>query len=55
MIRRKLPKGTDFGKLTKADIKDAEEWINNYPRKILGYRSSNRAFDEELKLLGISV
>ena len=39
MIRRFIPKGTDIGKLTQRDIKRIEEWLNNYPRKLLGYRT----------------
>ncbi len=41
LIRRFIPKGTDIGKLTHKDVKRIEEWINNYPRKIHGYRSAN--------------
>lgn len=44
MIRRFLPKGTDFGKVTAAYIRRVETWINNYPREILGYLSSNDLF-----------
>ena len=40
MIRRFLPKGTSFKGLTNKDIKKIEEWINNYPRKILGFMTS---------------
>ena len=39
MIRRRFPKGTNFAAVTNAQIAQAENWINNYPRKILGYRS----------------
>ena len=41
MIRRFIPKGSDISKVTNKTIKKIETWINNYPRKILGYRSSN--------------
>lgn len=53
MIRRKHPKGTDFDDVTKTELKATEDWINDYPRKILGYKSSNKAFKEELEKLGI--
>ena len=36
MIRRRYPKGTDFGKVSTAAIKELEQWINNYPREIFG-------------------
>jgi len=41
IIRRFIPKGTDISKLSHRDIKRIEEWMNNYPRKILGYRTPN--------------
>jgi IS30 family transposase len=54
MIRRKHPKGTDFAKVTKKELQSTEDWLNNYPRKILGYASSNAAFRAELAALGIT-
>jgi IS30 family transposase len=54
MIRRKHPKGTDFNEVTKEELKNTEDWMNDYPRKILGYKSSNQAFKECLKELGIA-
>lgn len=41
MIRRFIPKGTDIGKIRKAEIKRIEHWMNNYPRKIFGYKTAN--------------
>jgi IS30 family transposase len=41
LIRRFIPKGTDIGMISKKIIKYIENWINNYPRKIFGYKSSN--------------
>lgn len=41
MIRRFIPKGTDIGKLALKDIQRIEYWMNNYPRRILGYRTAN--------------
>lgn len=54
MIRRKHPKGTDFSKVTAEEIAATENWINNYPRKILGYRSAGQAFRECLQELGLT-
>lgn len=54
MIRRKYPKGTDFAKVTVAAIKKLEEWINNYPREILGWRTSEMLFQECVAALAIS-
>lgn len=54
MIRRRFPKGTNFAAVTNAQIAQAENWINNYPRKILGYKSSEIVFRECLRELGIA-
>lgn len=54
MIRRRFPKGTNFAAVTNAQIAQAENWINNYPRKILGYKSSEIVFREFLRELGIA-
>lgn len=54
MIRRRFPKGTNFATVTNAQITQAENWINNYPRKILGYKSSEIVFRECLRELGIA-
>lgn len=40
LIRRFIPKGTDIGKISKKMIKYIENWMNDYPRKILGYKSA---------------
>ncbi len=48
MIRRFLPKGTDFRKVTAAYILRVQTWINNYPREILGFASSNDLFSAHL-------
>lgn len=37
MIRRFFPKGTDFGKVTQKQIAALQDWMNGYPRKILGW------------------
>lgn len=46
IIRRFFPKGTNFDNVTAAEVAAAEEWMNNYPRKILGWRSSASLFKE---------
>lgn len=37
MIRRWYPKGTDFTRVTKKEIAALQDWMNNYPRKILNW------------------
>lgn len=39
LIRRFLPKGTDFSKIDKDQIKKIEKLINNRPRKCLGFKT----------------
>ena len=46
MIRRKFPKGTNFDYVTKKEVDAALEWLNNYPRKLLGWCSSNDLFQQ---------
>ena len=41
MLRRFLPKGTDFNKLRPKKLQRIKDWVNNYPRKIFGYKSTN--------------
>ena len=43
IIRRFFPKGTDFSKVSIAKIQAVEDWINDYPRRILGGISANTA------------
>jgi IS30 family transposase len=43
IIRRFFPKGTDFGKISTAKIQAVEDWMNDYPRRILGGISANAA------------
>lgn len=39
MIRRFYPKGSSFAKITQKDCAEVQDWLNSYPRKILGWRS----------------
>lgn len=55
MIRRRHPKGTDFSKVSKEEIAATEKWINEYPRRIFGYKSSAIMFRERLNELGIAI
>jgi IS30 family transposase len=42
LIRRFVPKGTNIDKLKESEIKRIENWINNYPRRMFGYKSANQ-------------
>lgn len=44
IIRRFIPKGADISNYTKKEIKRIEQWINNYPRRILGYKTAQEVY-----------
>ena len=47
LIRRFLPKKTDFAKITHKHIKEIEFLLNNRPRKCLGFRTPAQVFLEQ--------
>ncbi len=51
LIRRHIPKGEDIDRHTEDEIKGIGEWMNGYPRRLLGYRTSAQEFEMELKKL----
>ena len=48
IIRRFFPKGTNCDEVTAAEVAQAETWMNDYPRAILGWRSAGALFEENL-------
>lgn len=46
LIRRFIPKGTDITLITEDFIKKIETWINNYPRAMFKYKSTNQILEE---------
>ena len=50
-IRRLVPKGTNLAQYTNADVKQIENWVNNYPRKVLGFATSQELFDKQLQAI----
>ena len=48
MFRRIFPKGTNFDEVADEDIIAAADWMNNYPRKVLGRTTAARRFKELL-------
>jgi IS30 family transposase len=44
LIRRFVPFGTNIDKLTIAETKRIEHWMNNYPRRIFGYKTANEMY-----------
>lgn len=51
MVRRKIPKGTNFDDKTDEEIKAIETWMNTYPRKILEWHCSHDLFSQEIALI----
>jgi transposase, IS30 family len=55
LIRRYLPKKTDFSNYQQWELDDMLAEINNRPRKCLGFRTPQEAFEEELKISGVRI
>lgn len=56
LLRRYLPKRTDFTNLTQDELNDIVEEINNRPRKVLGYKTANEVYSEQIaKLTGVRI
>lgn len=56
LLRRYLPKKTDFTKLSQAELDDIVEEINNRPRKVLAYKTANEVYLEQIaKLMGVRI
>jgi IS30 family transposase len=47
LIRRYLPKNTDFNKVTEMQLKIIQDKLNNRPRKVLGYYTPNEMMEKE--------
>ena len=45
-LRRFIPKESDIEKYTDKKIKEIEDWINNYPDKIFGYKTANQVYNK---------
>ena len=48
IIRRFIPKGSDIGEFTKKTVRRVQDWMNCYPRKILGGMTPRMALQAEL-------
>jgi transposase, IS30 family len=51
LIRRFIPKGKAIRELTHSQLERIQQWCNNLPRKILGYRRPAEVFQQELEQL----
>ena len=45
MLRRFIAKGRDISTFTHRTVMDITHWINNYPRRLLLYKSPQQCFD----------
>src|SRR5690606_41106476 len=53
ILRRFIPKSKSLKDISLATVKRIEDWMNSFPRKILGYATPEICFKEELALLDI--
>ncbi len=53
IIRRFIPKGTDIHQISEKEIRAIESWMNNYPRKRLGYKTALQVASENLQVTRI--
>jgi len=49
LIRQYFPKGTDFSKISRREIKWAQNRLNGRPRKVLGYQTPYEVFNKLLR------
>ncbi len=47
-IRRFVPKGCAISEYSIKEIQDIEDWLNNYPRKVLSGKSATEFIEDEL-------
>ncbi len=52
-VRRWYPKGENFDDTTNKEVKEVEVWLNNYPRPMFAYHSSEELFQKELEKLAV--
>lgn len=48
MIRRFIPKGAKIENYSDKEIEQVQQWMNNYPRKILDYHCAYDLFNQEV-------
>jgi len=49
MIRRFIPKGMNIAAVSECRVQEIQDWMNNYPRKVLGYKTANQVAQENLQ------
>ena len=51
IIRRFIAKGSKIESLTRLSLHTIEQWINQYPRQIIDFQSSQQYFEKELEAI----
>jgi IS30 family transposase len=51
LIRRFIPKGKHMNQYSIKTISHIQTWCNTLPRKILGYKTPDEAFEDQLRIL----
>jgi len=49
LIRRFIPKGKPINEVSESQILRIQRWMNDYPRKVLGYRTPHESFVRAFK------
>ena len=52
LVRRRLPKKTDFAMVSLDQVKRTERWLNGLPRRCLGFQTPAEAFRRSVALTG---
>ncbi len=55
IIRRFLPKHQSLKDVEETHIRRIQQWMNDYPRRILGYQTPHQAFIRELRQLDLEL
>ncbi len=50
-VRRLIKKGSNISLLSHQTVSEVQNWVNNYPRQIFGFATSQEKFTEQLNLL----
>jgi len=50
-----IQQGTDFDSITIEQIQQVEDWINNRPMKVLGYKTPNEKYQEYTLLESVAI
>lgn len=53
MLRRFIPKGIDLSTVSQCRLKHFQQFMNDYPRKILGYDTAHHKMAQALKALNL--